>query len=111
MSGCRKMKNEILFSKPFDKLKDKGLGGFVHRAVLLDAHEIEKVSAQFLLYDLSVDGLTPNLENFDSYRNYIILIFLGKNGSVFTTLRKANQENRLKYFKTIGEDYVIKIQG
>lgn len=80
-------------------------------ATLIDAHPIEKFSEVFSYYDTChenhIDPFT-----FDEKSKYLLLIFYdAPNEHLFTTLRKDTKENRLKYFRNIGREFVIEIQG
>lgn len=117
--GGKEMENVIKFALDFDKLYyfDDLLNQnrIPDSVILLDAHEIEckNISPSFIDYDTKHKGKTYPLDLETYFESCLLLIFhdIKESKHTFTTLRKASQENRLKYFKNIGEEFAIEIQG
>lgn len=57
---------------------------------------------EFIKYD------TDNKYEIDKTQEYLLLVFIGNKDIVFTTLRKANVENLLKY--VLGRKYRIVVE-
>ncbi len=62
----------------------------------------------FVRYDsIRDDGMMYAI---DKSEKYMLLLFRGNSGSIFTTLRKYNPENAEKYNNAIGEIFKIEIE-
>lgn len=99
----------IQFALEYDKLKIPNTNLFVDKAILLDVHEIKysAISSHFLKYDTKnrIGYFEP-----DHIEFYLLLIFHEPiSGHTFTSLRKANNENRKKYYRSLGWEFKIEI--
>lgn len=79
---------EIKFNHNYRKLH----GQKKARLVWIGMVNGKNLSKKFIEYD------TDGKYKIDRKQDYIFMIFLGKEGIPFTTVRKLNRENRNKYF-------------
>lgn len=93
------MSNEIHFSKNFKKLHNQT------KALLIRIIEKQgkDLSQDFIDYD------TDNQYPIDKNQHYLILYFIGDKLIPFSSIRKYNNENLLKY--TFGAEFKIVIDG
>lgn len=101
--------NKLIFNNNYPKLH-----GQKSARLLFVLNEIpgELLMAKYpylLAYDTIKDDAT--LHAIDRNEVYKLLIFLGDKDILFTTFRKDNEENFVKYDLKIGEMFDIEING
>lgn len=92
--------NEIKFNKNYAKLHNQTLGKLI---------DVEVVSGRdlddrFIAYD------TENSYQLDLTKEYLVLYFSGLKRIPFTTIRKNNIENQMKYFPNTNKWFKIIIE-
>lgn len=78
---------QIKFNHNYKKLHNQ------KRAVLIKIMERHGVELTQKFVDYDTEGKYP----IEKDTLYLVLVFLGETGIPFTTLRKSNTENRIKY--------------
>lgn len=100
-AACEDRLPVLAFNKPYRKMRGSW------KARLLDVYHsrFAEISPAFRHYDADDDhfhGLSGPC---------LVLILLGNNGDVFTTIRKDNQENCGRYCSTIGLEFRLIYPG
>ncbi len=69
---------------------------------------LRKVFNDLWMYDtLCSDG--KNRLSYQVGQRFLLLLFLGDKNILFTTLRTDNEENRAKYFNSIGAEFKLEV--
>ena len=90
---------EIKFNRNYKKLHNQTSAELIY----YDFKSGAEFHKEFIEYD------TDNRYEIDKTQEYLFLVFIGNKDIVFTTLRKANTENLLKY--VLGRKYKIVVEG
>lgn len=89
---------EIRFNHNYKKLHNQTSAELIY----YDFKSGAEFHKEFIKYD------TDNKYEIDKTQEYLFLVFIGNKDIVFTTLRKANLENLLKY--ALGRKYKIVVE-
>lgn len=108
------MKEIITFNKYYQKLKIPTLSisepcVYTEKAILIDVHVVNKTSEIFHVYDTAND-LEEIPKDFSEETQLLLIFFDTDYDHVFITLRKDDKENRIKYFKNIGQEFSVEIR-
>lgn len=92
--------NEIRFNRNYSKLHNQTMA----KMIKLETHLGSLLHRDFIKYD------TDGKYKIDKEQRYLCMYFVGNKGIPFTTLRKCNKTNILKYCARIGEDFKIIVE-
>lgn len=100
--------NEIIFNNNYTKLHGQKHARLLAVITGFSGELLQSRFPDLMLYDTQRDdGRFYKLEPNESY---ILLLFCGEKGILFTTFRKDNEENFTKYNPSIGQIFKIKIE-
>jgi len=92
---------KIRFSHNYKKLNNEK-SAMLRAVILID---LEKQAKSFLDYD------TEGIYNLPAKGKYIALIFMGQNGTIFTTLRRYTERKYMYYISHLNEVFEILIEN
>lgn len=100
--------NEIVFNNKYPKLHEQKTARLLAVITGFSGELLQSRFPDFVFYDtLRDDGRYYNIKSDESY---ILLLFEGEKGILFSTFRKDNEENFVKYNPSIGQLFKIKIE-
>ena len=100
--------NEITFNNNYPKLHGQKRARLLAVITGFSGELLQKRFPDLMLYDTLRDDGRYYAINQDE--TYILLLFEGDNGILFTTFRKDNDGNFYKYNGLIGQIFKIKIE-
>lgn len=101
--------NFIKFNNKYPKLKGQRHARLIAAFNGMTSELLRNKFPDLMFYDTERDdGRYYNIEDGETY---ILLLFLGDKGNLFTSLRKQNDENVAKYNDSIGELFNIVIEA
>lgn len=101
--------NVIKFSHDYPKLKGETKARLLLCITDISYDLLSKKWLDFMLYDIYIGN--GEFYYLSSYDKYMVLVFLGVCGNLFTTIRKDTEENREKYSDKIGIVFNLQIGG
>lgn len=109
-NGVRTMETKIIkFDNNYPKLKNQKSGKLIAAIRGMTSDLLFHKFPDLMLYDtLRDDGFYYKM---DEGETYILLLLLGNDGFLFTTLRKENEHNIAKYCDSIGENFLFEIKS
>jgi len=99
------LKNYIMFDNNYPKLHNQKTARLLACFNGITGDVLKEKFDQFLIYDTFRDD--GKFYGVDFSKEYILLLFVGDKNILFSTFRKANNENINKYNDTIGEEFNI----
>lgn len=100
---------KIKFDNNYPKLKNQKSGKLIAAIRGMTSDLLFHKFPDLMLYDtLRDDGFYYKM---DEGETYILLLLLGNDGFLFTTLRKENEHNIAKYCDSIGENFLFEIKS
>ena len=103
-----KIVKEIKFDNNYPKLFNQKHAKLLMVINDLSGEVLKNKFPSFVYYDsIRDDG---KLYAIDKSEKYMLLLFWGDSGTIFTTLRKQNPENTAKYNDSIGDLFRLEIE-
>lgn len=100
--------NEIVFNNKYPKLHGQKTARLLAVITGFSGELLQSRFPDLVFYDtLRDDGRYYNIKPDE---NYILLLFEGEKGILFSTFRKDNEVNFVKYNPSIGQLFKIKIE-
>lgn len=104
------MVNKIKFDCNYPKLCNQARARLVWIDEIRDCDFVLKWTALKALFDYDTkrpDGTQKNITRGD----YLLLLFVGDKGIMFSTLRRDNPSNRSKYINKIGKLFDVEVKN
>lgn len=99
---------EIEFNNKYPKLHNQKRARLLAVITGFTGELLQSKFPDLMLYDTQRDD--GRFFNINPDEKYILLMFCGEKGILFTTFRKDNDENFFKYNALIGQIFKIKIE-
>ena len=99
---------EIIFNNSYPKLKKEKFARLIAVFNYMTGALLRQKFPDLCLYDTERDDGRFYL--IDKNETYMLLLFLGINGNMFSSIRKQNPDNEAKYNDSIGDIFAIKIE-
>lgn len=100
---------EIKFDNNYPKLKGEKAARLVAVFNDMSGQLLRQKFPDLMFYDTERDD--GRFYYIDKNETYILLLFLGENGNLFSSIRKYNPENVAKYNDSIGELFRLTIEA
>jgi len=99
---------EIKFNNQYPKLHNQKTARLLMVIQEISGELLNNEFFYLMKYDsLRDDGLLYNIKPDE---NYMLLLFLGDENILFTTLRKQNEENAILYAESVGDVFIITVE-